>query len=147
MRVWPQRYCDNIQGWFHSSGLFCLLSAVPSLRKEVLCVADILPTILGRLDMAALLLAFRDITKVSLGITVDLTAHGDYQQFEWNECTLLTILLQLWFAHKHQLYTAVQDSPGTFNLQAPCILSIGQAFRYSPQNSFYIFNQQIYFII
>jgi len=34
-----------------------------------------------------------------------------------------------------------------FNLQAPCVLYIGQAFRYSPENSFYIFNQQIYFII
>ena len=35
----------------------------------------------------------------------------------------------------------------TFNLQAPCVLCIGQAFRYSPENAFYIFNQQIYFII
>ena len=33
------------------------------------------------------------------------------------------------------------------NLQAPCVLYIGQAFRYSPENAFYIFNQQIYFII
>ena len=33
------------------------------------------------------------------------------------------------------------------NLQAPCILYIGQAFRYSPEIAFYIFNQQIYFII
>ena len=29
----------------------------------------------------------------------------------------------------------------------PCVLYIGQAFRYSPENAFYIFNQQIYFII
>ena len=34
-----------------------------------------------------------------------------------------------------------------FNLQAPCVLYIGQAFRYSPENDFYVFNQQIYFII
>ena len=34
-----------------------------------------------------------------------------------------------------------------FNLQAPRFLYIGQAFRYSPENAFYIFNQQIYFII
>ena len=34
-----------------------------------------------------------------------------------------------------------------FNLYAPCVLYIGQAFRYSPENAFYIFNQQIYFII
>jgi len=33
------------------------------------------------------------------------------------------------------------------HLQAPCVLYIGQAFRYSPENAFYIFNQQIYFII
>ena len=33
------------------------------------------------------------------------------------------------------------------NLLAPCVLYIGQAFRYSPENAFYILNQQIYFII
>ena len=33
----------------------------------------------------------------------------------------------------------------TFRHRASCIL--GQAFRYSPENAFYIFNQQIYFII
>ena len=36
---------------------------------------------------------------------------------------------------------------GYLNLQAPCVLYIGQAFRYSPENAFYIFNQQTYFII
>jgi len=34
-----------------------------------------------------------------------------------------------------------------FNLYAPHFLYIGQAFRYSLDNAFYIFNQQIYFII
>ena len=33
----------------------------------------------------------------------------------------------------------------TFRHRASCIL--GQAFHYSPQNAFYIFNQQIYFIV
>ena len=33
----------------------------------------------------------------------------------------------------------------TFRHRASCIL--GRAFRYSPKNAFYIFNQQIYFII
>ena len=33
----------------------------------------------------------------------------------------------------------------TFRHRASCIL--GQAFRYSPENAFYIFNEQIYFII
>ena len=32
-----------------------------------------------------------------------------------------------------------------FKHRASCIL--GQAFRYSPENASYIFNQQIYFII
>ena len=35
----------------------------------------------------------------------------------------------------------------TFNFQAPCVLCKGQAFRYSPENAFYIFNPQIYFVI
>ena len=33
----------------------------------------------------------------------------------------------------------------SFRHRASCIL--GQAFHYSPENAFYIFNQQIYFII
>ena len=33
------------------------------------------------------------------------------------------------------------------NLLAPCDPCIGQAFRYSPETAFYIFNQQIHFII
>ena len=33
----------------------------------------------------------------------------------------------------------------TFRHRASCIL--GQVFHYSPENAFYIFNQQIYFII
>ena len=47
-----------------------------------------------------------------------------------------------------------QKSPGTnripavlINLQAPCIVYIGQAYRYSPEYAFYIFSQQIYSII
>ena len=36
-------------------------------------------------------------------------------------------------------------SPLAFRQRASCIL--GQAFHYSPENAFYIFNQQIYFII
>ena len=30
---------------------------------------------------------------------------------------------------------------------APCILYMGQAYRYSPEYAFYIFSQQIYLII
>jgi len=33
----------------------------------------------------------------------------------------------------------------TFRQRASCVL--GQTFHYSPENAFYIFNQQIYFII
>ena len=43
------------------------------------------------------------------------------------------------------VYCAVRAVSLTFRHRAPCIL--GQAFRYSPENAFYIFNQQIYFII
>ena len=34
-----------------------------------------------------------------------------------------------------------------FNLQATCILHIGQAYRYSPEYAFYIFSQQMHLII
>ena len=36
-----------------------------------------------------------------------------------------------------------QQCSDSLNLQAPCVLYVGQAFRYSPENAFYIFNQQI----
>ena len=39
----------------------------------------------------------------------------------------------------------ILNMPLTFRHHASCIL--GQAFRYPPENAFYIFNQQIYFII
>jgi len=42
----------------------------------------------------------------------------------------------------------METFPAEFvNLKASCVLYIGQAFRYSPGNAFYIFNQHIYFII
>ena len=40
-----------------------------------------------------------------------------------------------------------QSVSSNVNLQAPCVLYIGQAFRYFPENTFYIFNREIYFII
>ena len=43
------------------------------------------------------------------------------------------------------LYLVSQETKLTFRHRASCIL--GQAFHYSPENAFYIFNQQIYFII
>ena len=39
----------------------------------------------------------------------------------------------------------IREDTLTFRHRASCIL--GQAFRYSPEKAFYIFNQQIYFII
>ena len=46
--------------------------------------------------------------------------------------------------HGIQVYINI-DNMLTFRHHASSIL--GQAFRYSPENAFYIFNQQIYFII
>jgi len=51
----------------------------------------------------------------------------------------------------HTYYSPFTEHPGlligylTFRRRASCIL--GKAFRYSPENAFYTFNQQIYFII
>ena len=51
----------------------------------------------------------------------------------------------------HNQWNVVQTRSGvqtsTVNLYAPRFLYVGQAFSYSPENAFYIFNQQIYFII
>jgi len=45
--------------------------------------------------------------------------------------------------HVHKL----RKMQRSVNLWAPRFLYTGQAFRYSPENAFYILNQQIYFII
>ena len=46
----------------------------------------------------------------------------------------------------HKIYISLKHVVSlTFRHRASCIL--GQAFHYSPENVFYIFNQQIYFII
>jgi len=44
-------------------------------------------------------------------------------------------------------YSKVLKARTYFNLYAPRFLYIGQAFCYSPENAFCIFNQQIYFIM
>ena len=49
-----------------------------------------------------------------------------------------TVLSKNIWTHKHSYLL-------TFRHRASCIL--GQAFHYTPENAFYIFNQQIYFII
>ena len=48
------------------------------------------------------------------------------------------------YTHTH---THTHNFWNNFKLLAPCVLNTGQAFRYSPENAFYILNQQIYFII
>ena len=45
----------------------------------------------------------------------------------------------------HDYLTKMYTYLLTFRHRASCIL--GQAFRYSPEKAFYIFNQQMYFII
>ena len=55
--------------------------------------------------------------------------------YPWNRICLETLTV-----------TLVVESQ-LINLYAPCVLYIGQVFRYSLENTFYIFNQQIYFII
>ena len=45
----------------------------------------------------------------------------------------------------HLQRVTIPDALLNFRRRASCIL--GQAFHYSPENAFYIFNQQIYFII
>jgi len=46
-----------------------------------------------------------------------------------------------------RMTTTYQTKPVIFNLLAPSVLYVGHAFRYPPENAFYICNQKIYFII
>ena len=73
-----------------------------------------------------------------------------------NKCTYVIICIicmqYKWLSGKALFYLEViRNSPKTlgviltFKHRASSIL--GQAFRYSPENAFYVFNQQIYFII
>ena len=64
----------------------------------------------------------------------------DFDEALWN---LLDNSYRKGDVENYQLLMAVD----IFNLQAPCVLYTGQAFRYCPENAFYIFDQQIYFII
>ena len=48
-------------------------------------------------------------------------------------------------AGRNGVGSRLRDNGLTFRHRASCIL--GQAFRYPPENAFYIPNQQIYFII
>jgi hypothetical protein len=48
--------------------------------------------------------------------------------------------------HRHHTSGAAENV-FFVNLQAPCILYIGHAYRYSPEYTFYIFSQQIYYLI
>jgi len=65
-------------------------------------------------------------------LTVLLDTHWIMQVYPAN---LPTLLYQEYFKFLNLL---------TFRPRASCIL--GQAFHYSPEKAFYIFNQQIYFI-
>ena len=64
------------------------------------------------------------------------------QQYDF--ITIIIIIIRQQFGLDRPVSAS---SPSLFNFQVPCVLYIGQAFRYSPENAFYVFNQQIYFII
>jgi hypothetical protein len=65
----------------------------------------------------------------------------------------------VWVGHREFLFEAqyhgscwahegtVRDVTPLVNLSASCMLYIGQSYRYSPENAFYIFSPQIYLMI
>ena len=64
----------------------------------------------------------------------------------WHQTTeVINMYLPQWNGFCKKIVKAGPKKSLTFRHRASCIL--GQAFHYSPQNAFYIFNQQIYFII
>ena len=82
------------------------------------------------------------------------------ERWEWGFCTrkvercsdIRTDVAALIHTDTQRSFSQLGNEPATsisteltFRHRASCIL--GQAFHYSPENAFYIFNQQIYFII
>ena len=63
----------------------------------------------------------------------------------WHSQSLRTLQLEFYLQYISKSVTSVSRMTLNFRHRASCVL--GQAFRYSPENAFYIFNQQIYFII
>ena len=47
---------------------------------------------------------------------------------------------------RFKLVCAVPTNEFVLKLEAPCILYIGQTYRYSPECAFYIFSQQVYYL-
>ena len=60
---------------------------------------------------------------------------------------VVSTVMKLRVSYKAGNFLTDERVLGLVNLWAPRFLYIGQAFHYSPENAFYIFNQQIYFII
>ena len=58
---------------------------------------------------------------------------------------LCTKIFKFAFSFQCVLHSLAIVSSLTFRHRASCML--GQAFHYSPENAFYIYNQHIYFII
>jgi hypothetical protein len=50
-------------------------------------------------------------------------------------------------ARHEETQSVVPEAVRDFNLYASCILYIGQTYRYSAENTFYVFSRQIYLII
>ena len=71
-------------------------------------------------------------------INIELQMHGICSTSRWQDN--IKVLL------KRRKLAVIIDVSLTFRHRA-CVLCIGQAFHYSSENAFYIFNQQIYFII
>ena len=70
-----------------------------------------------------------------------------FKQIEVLPIPFQYILSLMSFIIKNQEIFQTNLSLHNINLQSPCILYIGQMYRYSPEYSFYIFSQQIYLII
>ena len=89
------------------------------------------------------------MNSISFQSETHLCEHHTYRHNS-NIHTVTICILKTKFNFLNEIYIIewnTQHGVTVFNLQAPRFLYIGQAFRYSPDNAFYIFNQQIYFII
>ena len=119
----------------------CFSNAFKNLKRNVLHLSITLPNLKHKISWPALSVNVKNLLLMTIN-SVYLTRFR-------NPSGLLQFSIP---RHCHQDPHSIHKfhirlSKMLINLQAPRFLYIGQAFRYSPENAFYIFNQQIYFII
>ena len=76
---------------------------------------------------------------------MEIMLHGGPLRYKYQKLKMFKEIITVFMGFMRNTYIYTQPVRVlTFRHRVSCVL--GQAFHYSPENAFYIFNQQIYFI-